>query len=173
DISRVFKWLLEESHDDKGNTIRYEYKQEDQDSIGWSLPQEGNRLSNHNSYANRYLKRIRYAKKAPGPQDDYLFQVVFDYGEHDTASKHPEDMLRKWSCRPDPFSSFRAGFDIRTYRLCQRILMFHEFPELGTGPCLVRSTDFNYDLNPVASFLSSITQTGYTRDQNGQYQHRS
>lgn len=38
DNSRVFKWLLEESYDDKGNVIVYEYKQENQDNIDRSLP---------------------------------------------------------------------------------------------------------------------------------------
>ena len=33
-----------------------------------------------------------------------------------------------WPYRPDPFSSYRAGFEVRTYRLCQRVLMFHHFP---------------------------------------------
>ena len=38
------------------------------------------------------------------------------------------------------------GFEVRTYRLCQRVLMFHHFPDenLGTPDCLVRSTDFTY-----------------------------
>ena len=51
----------------------------------------------------------------------------------------------KWTARVDPFSSYRAGFEVRTYRLCQRVLMFHHFPdELGTPDYLVRSTDFTY-----------------------------
>ena len=31
--------------------------------------------------------------------------------------------------RPDPFSTFRAGFEIRTLRLCRRVLMLHHFKE--------------------------------------------
>ena len=48
--------------------------------------------------------------------------------------------------RDDPFSSYRAGFEVRTGRLCQRVLMFHHFAgEPGVGnDCLVRSTDFTY-----------------------------
>lgn len=173
DSSHVFKWLLDESRDDKGNVIVYEYKQENQDNIERSLPQEVNRLAVGKSFTNRYLKRIKYGKKSPGPKDDYLFQVVFDYGEHDPA-KPEEGEVRKWPCRLDPFSTYRAGFEIRTYRLCQRVLMFHHFSELGDAPCLVRSTDFDYAPNPVASFLNSITQSGYIRDkQSGNYQKRS
>ena len=46
----------------------------------------------------------------------------------------------------DPFSSYRAGFEVRTYRLCRRVLMFHHFPDepdVGAD-CLVRSTDLAY-----------------------------
>ena len=75
-----------------------------------------------------------------------------------------------------------AGFEVRTYRLCQRVLMFHHFPnEEGVGnDCLVRSTDFVYrnirnnheDLrkgHPIASFISSVTQSGYKRLPDGRY----
>src|SRR5215469_891009 len=51
------------------------------------------------------------------------------------------------------FSSYRAGFEVRTYRICQRALMFHHFSgEAGVKrDCLVRSTDFAYsdELNPT------------------------
>jgi hypothetical protein len=32
-----------------------------------------------------------------------------------------------WPMRQDPFSLFRSTFDVRTYPLCRRILMFDEF----------------------------------------------
>jgi hypothetical protein len=35
-----------------------------------------------------------------------------------------------WSVRPDPFSSYRAGFQVRTCCLCQRVLMFHQISNL-------------------------------------------
>jgi len=174
DSLRVFKWLLEESHDDKGNQIVYEYKQEDQENVDRSSPREVNRLSNRVSNANCYLKRIKYGKKSPHAKDDYLFQVVFDYGEHDWKQPWLNE-VSNWPCRLDSFSSFRAGFEIRTRRLCRRILMFHNFAdELGSDHCLVRSTDFDYEENPVASFLVSVTQTGYVMDkQSGVYRSRS
>ncbi|HYU72922.1 MAG TPA: SpvB/TcaC N-terminal domain-containing protein, partial [Ktedonobacteraceae bacterium] len=90
DDSRVFKWMLEESYDDKGNVILYEYKQENSDCIDPSLPQERNRLASSAGFANQYLKRIKYGNKTPRkaddtvfPPDNWSFQVVFDYGEHD------------------------------------------------------------------------------------------
>jgi len=76
--------------------------------------------------------------------------------------------------RQDPFSSYRAGFEVRTYRLCQRVLMFHHFADENNvaKDCLVRSTNFNYEFEddpkvaraPIYSFLTSITQSGYVRE---------
>lgn len=63
----------------------------------------------------------------PALPHDWCFEVVFDYGEHDAATPRPiEDVSRR--CRPDPFSRFRSGFEVRTYRLCSRVLMFLHFP---------------------------------------------
>jgi len=62
----------------------------------------------------------------------------------------------------DPFSGYRAGFEIRTYRLCRRILMFHHFPdEPGVGAdCLGGSLDLAYTSSPAGSFLASLTRHG-------------
>ena len=73
-----------------------------------------------------------------------MFEVVLDYGEHDEEKPLPHDDSRAWLCRLDPFFSYRTGFEVRTYRVCQRILMFHHFAEeenVGRD-CLVRSLDF-------------------------------
>ena len=179
DKSRIFKWLIEESHDDKGNIIFYEYKKENEENIDGSLPQEKNRLLNKKSYANRYLKRIKYGNKAPYEKDeivskrnDWLFEIVFDYGEHDVKNNAFEETIR-WPCRLDAFSSYRATFEIRTYRLCRRILMFHHFEELNDINCLVRSTDFEYNEGPIASFLKSVKQTGYIRKSENNYSEKS
>ncbi len=61
-----------------------------------------------------------------------------------------------WTCRQDPFSSNSAGFEIRTYRLCRQILMFHKFTELGTEPVLVKSTLLDYEPNEIATELKSV-----------------
>jgi hypothetical protein len=68
-----------------------------------------------------------------------------------------------WPARPDPFSTYRANFEVRTYRLCRRVLMFHHFAgELGSADYLVRSTEFAYSPSPIASFIMEITQSGYS-----------
>ena len=172
DASRVFKWLLEESYDDKGNYIVYEYKLENRDNIDPTLPQEKNRLASPTGFAQIYPKRIKYGNQTPSQQASWLFEVVFDYGEHDPTNPTVHE-TGTWACRPDAFSSFRSGFEIRTYRLCRRILMFHMFQELGSAPCLVRSSDFQYNQNPLTTYLTSASQTGYISQAGGSYQARS
>lgn len=58
-------------------------------------------------------------------------------------------------------------FEVRTYRLCRRILMFHHFPELGIADYLVGSTDITYNENTTATYLQSVVQAGYTLDSTG------
>jgi RHS repeat-associated protein len=169
DPTRIFQWLLEQSFDDKGNAILYEYKEEDTEKVPGS-PEELNRLLNPNLIVNRYLKRILYGKKTSAEETPSLFQVVFDYGEHAQDNPTPEETAT-WPCRADPFSNCHPCFEIRTYRLCQRILMFHSFSELDLTPTLVRSTDLSYNQNLVCSYLNSIVQTGYLWDSvAGKYQ---
>jgi hypothetical protein len=73
DSSRVFEWLLERTYDDRGNLIRYEYKQEDASRVDPAAPHEANRLRNGAQYPNRYPKRIWYGNETPyhqrRPQD--------------------------------------------------------------------------------------------------------
>src|SRR5262249_26210036 len=71
---------------------------------------------------------------------------------------------RAWSVRKDPFSSSRATFEVRTYRLCRRVLTFHRIAELGAAPCLVRATELGYDEGPEFTYLVSVEQAGFVRD---------
>ena len=177
--TRIFSWLICESHDDKGNIITYHYKAEDAENVDLSQAHQQNRGDklDPRRTANRYLKRIRYSNHTPylpkleanrpwpEPPGDghWYFEVVFDYGEHDQAYPTPQESST-WTARQDPFSSYRSTFEVRTYRLCRRVLIFHHFPqELGINDCLVRSTEFSYAESPVASFISSVTQSGYVR----------
>ena len=196
--SRVFTWLLDLTYDDRGNSIRYDYKLEDRKSVPVSLSEE-----RREARANRYLKRIWYGNRTPyGPptapalpedwwyqplqvptiSDDWCFELVFDYGEHDPVRPTPDDQGVSWICRPDPFSRYRSCFEVRTYRLCRRVLMFHRFEEeLGPEPYLVRSTDFTYAHEaevpdphaPGYSLLASATQQGHARNPDGTYRSKA
>jgi RHS repeat-associated protein len=193
--SRVFSWLICESYDDRGNAIVYDYKREDSQELDVSSPHERNRTTTARR-ANLYLKSIKYGNRIsrliqPGLfATDWMFEVVFDYGEHDDGNPTPDDQ-GVWYGRHDPFSTYRSGFEVRTYRLCQRVLMFHHFPgeqlpgeeEIGRN-CLIRSTDFAYRStrgnpederrgHPIASFIASVTQRGYRRRTGGGYIERS
>ena len=192
DATRVFRWLICESHDDKGQVVAYAYKKENSDRVDTAAAHERNRTGATRS-ANRYLADIRYGNRtpyfpnhaAPAPVPmpaSWCFEVAFDYGDHDTLAPLPDEPGRTWAIRTDPFSSYRAGFEIRTYRLCRRVLMFHHFPaDASVGlNCLVASTDFIYSpdvtpadpRNPIYSFLASVTHSGYRR-QPGGYLSRS
>ena len=112
----------------------------------------------------------------------YAFEVVFDYGDWELPTKpvHPDPLPdgeqelfgleASVPIRRDRFSQFRAGFEVRTLRRCRRVLMFHHFAELG-GPTLVRSTDFEYRIDPdtLLSLLTNVTVTAYRRGLDGNY----
>lgn len=182
DPARVFRWLLELTYDDRGNCTRYEYKAEDLAGVP-DAPYEAGRHDGRAPFANRYLKRVLYGNRTPYAfggavpgDDDFMFQVVFDYGEHDhtetlvdlgdgrfryDADPQPGD-AGAWAAREDAFSWYRAGFDLRTYRRCRRVLLFHHFDALE----LVRSLDFTYAANTESGFsvLAAATVRGYLRD---------
>jgi len=169
---------------------------------------EANRSEGARS-SNRYLKRIKYGNRIPNrdpatwqgtdpaalPADTWMFEVIFDYGAGHYTEAPPDAAERvivqaqsvapvgsDWPARQDPFSSCRAGFEVRTYRLCRRVLMFHHFPdETQVGrDCLVRSTDLDFSSEeeagglraPIYSFLRSVSQCGYKREGGG-YRKRS
>ncbi|NJO96204.1 MAG: toxin [Pleurocapsa sp. CRU_1_2] len=187
---RIFSWSICESYDDKGNAIRYQYQAENSDGVNLAQAHERNRTLESRS-ANHYLKHIYYGNLAPhqpnedlSQRNDWLFEVVFDYGEHDLANPKPSD-AGLWTVRNDPFSMYRSGFEVRTYRLCQRVLMFHHIPDLQDGTKgyegLVRSTDFKYSFeqdptdeqNPIYSRLLAVTQTGYQPNTEAGYIQKS
>jgi RHS repeat-associated protein len=213
DPTRTFSWLISETRDDKGNAIRYEYK--DEDGTGVKLTQtheqcRDGRQSRTRS-ANRHIRRILYGNRRSlldrtthrRPRDltpaqfrnaDWMFELVFDYGEHSGFEPVGSETWRcrpdvkgtgEWPVRPDPFSTYRAGFEIRTYRLCRRVLMLHHFPQDAAvdRDCLVRSLDFAYrdspegrtHSNPGFTFLKMAAQRSYQRDPHdrSRYRYRS
>jgi len=190
DPLRVFSWLISESYDDKGNAVVYDYVAEDSANIDVGEAHERNRSGVERS-SNRYPKRIRYGN-TPSPlvqpdlaQLGWLFEVVFDYEDGHYQVLPPGSDKRQfvraslapsqpWQVRQDPFSSYRPGFELRTYRLCRRVLMFHHFPdELGTPDYLVRSTEFDYREDAIGSFVTRITHSGYHLQPDGTYLKRS
>lgn len=179
---KIFQWLLELSYDTRGNYIHYEYKQEDGADVSNEIYEQNRR------HYQIYLKRVRYGNLKPleyasanaienlltNPvtDDRHFFTVVFDYGEHGENDSFHEEITsdihtetKHWAVRPDSFSSFRAGFEIRNHRQCKRVLMFHNIIPGETGPVLVKSTDFFYKQNDdtLVSILAGVTQRGYKK----------
>ena len=113
-------------------------------------------------------------------------EVVFDYGDwthprsntHRFVYKAPNSSQELFNhpvpVRLDAYSSFRAGFEIRTLRRCTNVLMIHHFKELGE-PTLIKSTDFTYSETDGSrlSLLTGATITGYTRLPDGSYRFES
>ncbi|KAH7317419.1 hypothetical protein BKA65DRAFT_483637 [Rhexocercosporidium sp. MPI-PUGE-AT-0058] len=132
--------------------------------------------------SNRHLKSIVHWNRTPLLDENgnrprlldqaqienagWLLEAIFDYGEHDASKPTPISTPHEWTHRQDSFSHYRAGFEIRTSRLCKRFLTFHHFKaEADVGvDCLVRSTDFVYNAKSAAgvggvyTFLTSAQQ---------------
>jgi RHS repeat-associated protein len=191
---RVFSWLMRCSFDGKGNAILYEFEAENDAGVEVDAISERHR----SRAANRYLKCVRYGNHVPLNVDtgcrarwafepgelnaaQWMFSVVFDYQEGRYVEE-PADTQgrlfaqahwaaqRSWAARADPFSSYRAGFEVRTHRLCARAMAFHHFPEeLGAADCLVRSTAFSYREGSDGSFLEKVIQRGHKRQPDGHY----
>ena len=89
---RVFAWKLTKTQDPFGNRIEYLYER---DSTSMDSP---------HVWDQRYLSAIRYVDYGNAANPEFLVEVRFIYEP-----------------RPDPFSDYRAGFEIRTVRRCTRI----------------------------------------------------
>ena len=92
DNRRIFAWHLTQTIDPFGNRIEYVYEREPSREDG---PHRWDQL---------YLKTIRYGDYGPRSAPQFMVTVDFVYEK-----------------RPDPFSVYKSGFEIRTARRCERI----------------------------------------------------
>jgi len=89
---RIFSWYLSQTRDPFGNLVEYVYQR------------EPNRIDGPHHWDQVYLKTVRYGDYgAPG---NIQFMVSIDFTYED---------------RPDPFSTYKAGFEIRTTQRCKQI----------------------------------------------------
>lgn len=169
---RTLTWQPELAVDANGNAMWLEYAAETADGVDRAGPGERAQPS----LAQRYLKRIRYGNAAPFALDDatlagmlpaglrWCFQLVLDYGDHDPNGAPVATPDRAWPARADPFSVNRNGFELRTYRLCRRLLSFHDFAELGPAPAPVAALTLSYAQDPAGSTLVGAARVGYRTD---------
>jgi RHS repeat-associated protein len=92
DHRRIFSWHLTQTVDPFGNRIEYLYEREPTQEEG---PHRWDQI---------YLKTIRYGDYGSPSAPQFLVTVNFVY-----------------ESRPDPFSTYKAGFEIRTTRRCIRV----------------------------------------------------
>ena len=95
--SKIFAWKLTRTRDPFGNLIEYSYQRD----ANQTEPDASHKNGIH-QWDQLYLAQIRYIDF--GTNSDFLVSVNFIY----------ED-------RPDHFSDYRAGFEIRTIQRCTRI----------------------------------------------------
>ncbi|MHB9833280.1 SpvB/TcaC N-terminal domain-containing protein [Paraburkholderia terrae] len=139
--SHIAAWMLTSTVDPFGNRIEYAYERDVTNTDG---PHHWDQIR---------LSEIRYVDYGTGRQRKFLVAVNFVY----------ED-------RPDPFSEYRAGFEIRTVKRCARI----EISTHATTDILTRTYRLLYldqgtlptDQLPInrASLLSQITVVGHDGD---------
>ncbi|MDB5200367.1 MAG: spvB [Chitinophagaceae bacterium] len=182
EAGKIFEWLIHFTHDDKGNCALYDYNPENGAGIDPALLHNKNRTNGNAKFTNTYLKRIWsgninvYNNGDPIPAvNQFLFETAFDYGDHDKINI-PFAEVQPWTFRSDAFSDYRAGFEIRNCRLCEKVLQYLHFAELPGGSALVNSLDFKYDDNGQAgnfTFLKEITSTGYIKQANNTYTKKS
>lgn len=157
----IYQWSIESSTDTTGNVVRYIYKRED----GVNLPDDG-----HPATTQLYVSSIQYGNwRDDSGVQRFAVEVLFDYGEYD-LSLPALAPVRQWPVRADPFSSYRAGFELRTWRLCRNIFTVHHFPDdPAVGDCLTNIYALGYDETPLFSSLKSFQRTGFRKDRSGKY----
>ncbi|MGL5861374.1 MAG: SpvB/TcaC N-terminal domain-containing protein [Phycicoccus sp.] len=87
----IFAWRITETADPLGNVIRYTYRRDAGAGRGHTWDQP-------------LISRIEYADYGDRTDPSFLVAIDFEYDE-----------------RPDPFSDYRAGFEIRTTLRCGTI----------------------------------------------------
>src|SRR5262249_38403011 len=140
DPTRVFSWFISETRDDKGNAAIFQYKTEDGAGIDLAQAHEQCRgaRTDPSRTANRYIQRILYGNRrslldrgtSRRPRDltdaqirnaDWMFELVFDYGERTGFEAIGAETWRcqpdlagtaEWTMRSDPFSSYRSCFEV-------------------------------------------------------------
>ncbi|OQW39773.1 MAG: hypothetical protein A4S08_06030 [Proteobacteria bacterium SG_bin4] len=107
EVSHIFSWRLTETTDPFGNRIVYEYHRD--------------RSNENRKWDQLYLERISYVDLEGSNQAPFLVTVEFIYDDQPAPAGIIPEVSTK--TRPDPFSDYRAGFEIRTRFRCKWIIV--------------------------------------------------
>ncbi len=132
ETNKLFSWKLTRTQDVFGNRIEYAYTR-DQGAVG------------PHRWDVPILSEIRYIDYGSTVSPSFLVKVVFD-----------------WEDRPDPFSSYRAGFEVRTSKRCHRIAV-----QVGGRDQTVYSFSYSQAENGL-SRLAQIQRVGFDASGNSQ-----
>lgn len=164
---QIFEWLIESSSDSHGNKIIYNYKAGDTVNIEPTMYNASRDFT-----SQRYPNSIQYGNytitEGNAPQEYFAFEVVFDYGQLNKAN--PDATPTEWAARPDAFSSYKSGFEIRTARLCNGIYLKHHFINENNGvPFTTSALLIDYETTAQAgiSIAKSIASRGYRIEPDG------
>ncbi|WP_145522077.1 SpvB/TcaC N-terminal domain-containing protein [Yersinia ruckeri] len=178
-LGQTAAWLIESSVSQTGEQIYWQYRAEDDvqcspDEIAAHSEVNGQRYPVAVWYGNRTAGRTLPAIAAPPSASDWLFTLVLDYGERAKEMDNAPAWLAPgdgdWPCRQDRFSSWDTGFELRTRRLCQQVLMYHAVTALageetvGDAPTLVSRLLLEYTETPSVTTLVSVRQVAYEPD---------
>lgn len=138
----IFAWHLTKTQDPFGNEIIYNYERDLVTAEDITNP------NNPHIYDQLYLSSIQYGKYTLGPSTvRYMCEVDFVY----------ED-------RPDPFSNYKQGFEVRTTKRCTAIELYTYAASL----IKTKTYHFNYDgESPLngATLLQSVSVEGHDGDE--------
>ncbi|WIF62927.1 SpvB/TcaC N-terminal domain-containing protein [Enterobacter cloacae] len=173
-VQQTAEWRLEETVTPRGEHIVWHWRGENIKGCDETETQ------NHPDVVNVYLTKISWANSTAarhflvpaGEAGPFAFQcfMLFDYGERNTPEEEipPELGGVNWTVRSDAFSHWRYGFEVRTRRLCQEILLFHNKKMLdsagGSDFGLVSRLRLNHVTSPAVSWLASVQQLAYEED---------
>lgn len=180
-MTKICTWLLSETEDTFKNRILYTYKLDTGEDIQTQLSTSrfdiGNDGKNslfypeekNHRYNQVYLQSIEYVNYNDGissTDEKFLYKVEFDYGQFgDVDENGIVQETGKWDTRTDRFSSYRTGFEVRTARLCKRILIERRLEGPENQYQLIKSYNLKYAQDEFTgiSILKEITVTGFKK----------
>lgn len=154
DPRRIFQWNIESSTDAKGNKAVYAYEKDvSADPL--------------RRWTNTYLTKVQYGNYMSGSAECFAFELGLLYEPVPPLSAFADRHTLKLSAAPvrsDAFSSFKAGFEIRTEKLCYGVMISGYFKgQFNDQQILMRAVTFSYQVDQLMplALLEKITQSGY------------